>query len=152
MKLSPQQATQRNQIIAQKFNEQYPKLLQTRLYPQNKLPALWLHHAQKALRFFSPFTLGITPKNYAELINLKDGGPMTMLQFADLNNTLDKASADQMGMGLEEYGEMITAYQDLGGDWNFMVKDLRDELEKKLISEQDLLETIGYDKPIKAEA
>lgn len=144
----------REQIIGQKFNEQYPKLLETRMFPASEITDQWLTVARYALNYTSPLPLGCYGKAFNDLINIRPDN-INLLQFSMLNNNIERCSADQLKVPLTEYGKIVIMTGKLADKWDALVKDLRDELEKKLNREQDEAERIASKqpfKPVKAEA
>lgn len=145
----------RNQIIGQKFNEQYPKLLEQKEFTRTlDLSNEWWRAKDMALRHASPVMLGISPTQFEDLYYSENDNKITMLQFAIMNTQIEKTTPYQMSaLSFADYIELMKECIDMASWWNAECKSMRDELEKKLNAEQDEIEKgLAFNYTQKAEA
>lgn len=149
------QNVQNAQSFAQRFNEQFQKELEARLFPTEKLSAQWRELANYSLEFTSLIKLGINPEDWRALIAPAVFDKMNLYQFSLLSNNYQDRSPRDLHVTKEDYVDLMAEADEYVKIWQELTDQLRDDVEKRLQEELQMKaanDKGGGFKPVKAEA
>lgn len=109
--------------------EMFAEALRTKRFPADKLPACWWHNAQKALRFASLTSLGISLDDFKALTKTPVQY-LSLMQVAILNNNLEMRTAAEMRMDTNQYLKIMETTMSIASTFNTMADELRKEVEQ----------------------
>jgi hypothetical protein len=133
--------------LAQKFNDEFQKALEKEIFDV-KISANWHKIALQALGHASPISLGVSAKEFNDLVGIEID-EINLYQFAVLNNNLEKTSAIQLNVPLVVYCNIINVSNSLAVQWNERTSALRAEITARLVREQAGLDDTAKVEPFK---
>jgi hypothetical protein len=131
-KLDLQKILQAKNVMAGDLFEQ---VLNSELFPIDKLSCTWKGAARMALFKSAPMTHRLSLKEFAAVVVADPSTQLTLFQFGVLSNALEAVSPESIGFVNEEYYDFIQeALQHI--EWyQERVKKIREEIELKVEQE-----------------
>lgn len=122
--------------LEQKFNDELQRTLKENTVPFI-VPPYWLKEVLSALKFTGPIGLGITGEELALIRkNREENKPVSLWEFAVLNNNLENRSQNDLQLSDENYDQLMISVSKLAELWNDHTKNIRNEVLKKLSEEK----------------
>lgn len=140
---------EKNDAAAKLFEE----ILNTELFPVERLSENWKRHAILALMKSAPIHHRLGLKQFADVVGCSEDAHLTLFQFGVLSNSLETVSPDTLQADYIRYGELVKEALEHIHWYQNRMKEIRDHVQLE-VDKQFAVATNngGVFKAIKGEA
>jgi hypothetical protein len=127
---------EKNDAAAKKFEE----ILNTELFPIERLTESWKRNARKALMKSAPINHRLNLIQFSNVVGCNEYDQLTLFQFGVLSNSLETVSPDALQLGEGSYCELMKEALDHILWYQDRIKELREQVQLEIDKEFSMKE------------